>query len=70
MLKIFQMSNFESLTENEKYDFGCLLNQLSVETPMRPMNGFQLNFNTILAGLGLLMTYTIVLLQFKIDEKK
>ena len=31
---------------------------------------FQLSFNSILVGIGLMTTYTIVLLQFKIDELK
>ena len=35
------MSNYNSLSENEKHEFECLLAQLTVETPMRPLNGFQ-----------------------------
>jgi len=64
------MSNYSSLTENEMHEFECLLAQMNNETPMRPLNGFQLNFNTVLAGLGLMTTYTIVMLQFKIDENQ
>jgi len=66
--ELFQMSNYNSLTENERHEFECLQAQLSVETPMRPLNGFQLNFNSVLIGIGLMTTYTVVLLQFKIDE--
>ena len=37
---------------------------------MKPLNGFALNFYTILVAIGLVATYAIVLLQFKIDEIK
>jgi hypothetical protein len=35
----------------------------------RPLKGFRLDFTTVLGIFGLMTTYTIVLLQFKIDEK-
>ena len=63
-----QVSNFSQLQEQEKFELECLQSQLSVETPMKPLNGFELNFNTILVAIGLMTTYTIVLLQFKLDE--
>jgi len=62
------MSNYNYLSEYDRHQFECLTSQLSVETPMRPLNGFQLNFNSVLIGIGLMTTYTVVLLQFKIDE--
>ncbi len=63
------MSNFEVLTESMKYDLACLENQLCNESPIRPIAGFRLDFTTVLASLGLMTTYTIVLLQFKLGEK-
>ena len=64
------MSNYCILDENTKYQLDCLVDQLGIESPIRPLKGFRLDFSTILASLGLMTTYTIVLLQFKIDEKK
>ena len=65
-----QISNFSGLQEHEKFELECVQDQLSVETAMKPLNSFALNFNTILVAIGLVATYTIVLLQFKIDEIK
>jgi hypothetical protein len=64
------MSNFSNIDEKSKYQLECLEYQLGVESPIRPLNGFRLDFNTILAAVGLMTTYTIVMLQFKMDEKK
>ena len=62
------MSNFGKLDDKMRYQLDCLAEQLSVESPIRPMRGFKLDFSTVLGLFGLLTTYTIVLLQFKIDE--
>ena len=64
------MTHFADLGEDLKNQLDCLLVQLSVETPIRPLKGFLLNFSTILSLFGLMTTYTVVLLQFKIDENK
>ena len=65
-----QISNFSGLQKHEKFELECVQDQVSVETAMKPLNGFALNFNTIMVAIGLVATYTIVLLQFKIDEIK
>ena len=65
----FQMSNFGKLDDHIRYQLDCLVEQLSTESPIRPMKGFKLDFSTVLGLFGLTTTYTIVLLQFKIDEK-
>jgi hypothetical protein len=62
------MSNFEKFDENIKYQLDCLEHQLGADCPIRPMKGFRLDFSTILALFGLTTTYTIILLQFKMDE--
>jgi hypothetical protein len=64
------VSNFARLRDNAKYNLDCLENQLSIESPIRPIAGFRLDFTTILGSLGLMTAYTIVLLQFKLEEKK
>jgi hypothetical protein len=61
------MSNFGELRENIKYKLDCLENQLSNESPIRPIAGFRLDFTTILGSLGVISTFTIVLLQYKLD---
>ncbi len=67
---IVQMSNFSNIDEKSKYQLECLEYQLGIISPIRPLNGFSLDFNTVLAAVGLMTTYTIVLLQFKMDENK
>jgi len=62
------MSNFGGLRESVKYSLNCLENQMSNESPIRPIAGYRLDFTTILGSLGLMTTYTIVLLQFKLEE--
>ena len=43
--------------------------QFGQGTPIRPLHGFKLEFSTILGSFGLITTYAIVLLQFKIGER-
>ncbi len=63
------MSNFGGLRESVKYQLECLENQLSNESPIRPIAGFRLDFTTMLGSLGVMATFTIVLLQYKLDGK-
>ena len=67
-LNILQMSHFDNLDGKIKCKTDFLLNQLSVESPIRPLKGFKLDFSTILGLFGLMTTYSIVLIQFKIEE--
>ena len=62
------MSHFDTLDGKIKCKTDFLLNQLSVESPIRPLKGFKLDFSTILGIFGLMTTYSIVLIQFKIEE--
>jgi len=62
-----QMSNFGGLRESVKYSLNCLETQLSNESPIRPIAGFRLDFTTMLGSLGIMATFTIVLLQYKLD---
>ena len=64
------MTNLEVLDDTEKCRIECLLDQLGLESPIRPMKGFRLDFSTILGLFGLMTTYTIVLLQFKMDDSQ
>jgi hypothetical protein len=64
------MTNFKEIDDHVKYQLDCLAEYLGTESPFRPMQGFRLDFSTILGFLGLMTTYTIVLLQFKIEENK
>ena len=62
------MSHNNDLNETEKSDWTCLESQIGIEYPIKPLKGFSLNFASVLATLGLTLTYTVVLLQFKIEE--
>lgn len=64
------MTHFNALNDDLNNQVGHLLDQLSLENPIRPLKGFYLNFSTILGLFGLITTYTIVMLQFKIEENK
>ena len=63
------MSNFGGLRESVKYNLACLENQMSNESPIRPIAGFRLDFTTMLGSLGVLTAFTIVLLQYKLEGK-
>ena len=65
-----QMTNYEEINDKVRYQLDILADQLGTESPFQPMKGFKLDFTTILGFLGLMTTYTIVLLQFKIEENK
>ena len=66
---VLQASKYTSLSDKSKFEISCLVSKLGNVTPLRPMKGFQLKFSTMLGAVGLMTTYTIVLLQFKVDEK-
>ena len=63
------MSNISDLSETSRYQLDCLIDQFSVDSPIRPLKGFTLNFSCLLGLLGLTTTYTLVVLQFKMAEK-
>jgi hypothetical protein len=46
------------------------MDMLRNDAPLCPLKGFALNFSMVLGLLGLVATYAIILLQFKMEENK
>ncbi len=51
-----------------RYKLGVLEEELGRSEPIRPRGVFALNLETMVGGLGLLLTYSLVLIQFKMSE--
>ena len=62
------MVHLQELDEVTSYKIDVLAESLGNPDPLNPASGFALNFNTLVTGSGLLLTYLIVLLQFKTAE--
>ena len=69
-LQRFRRTRYTYEDEGMKYELDSLEDQLSNETPLKPCDVYVLNRETMNAGLGLLLTYTIVLIQFRIADSK
>ena len=67
-LQNFKLANIEMLSQGSLTALDNLLDQLSEGSPISPLSAFSLDNSTIASGFGLMLTYTIVLLQFKTGE--
>ena len=67
-LENFLYDNVESLTSEEQTRIGILISQFEGATPLRPRDFFDVNYSTGGSILGLIITYLIVLMQFKLSE--
>ncbi len=68
MILFFKIANFEGTDKTMKQRIATLVKMLGQGMPIRPLHGFKLEFSTILGSFGLVTTYTIVMLQFRIHE--
>ena len=57
--------NQDSLPEDQKYSLNVLESRLGEHEALKPMGAFTLDSSTSTAAIGLMMTYMVVLLQFK-----
>lgn len=62
------LEDYDLMTKVERARFKDVRNRFQNVTPIRPYNFIDLDINTYLAATGLITTYVIVLLQFKIGE--
>lgn len=56
------------MTMKELCQFEVLVDWFSLAAPVRPMDMFNLNFSSAATLVGLVITYMLVLLQFKIGD--
>ena len=61
-------AEFESLSAKELNDLGLLVGHFEVQSPLRPMDIFNLNRSSSASVAGLVITYMIILLQMKLGE--
>ncbi len=57
------------MDEENKHKLAILLDQLGVAGIYRPSNAFEMNYSTGIGAAGIILTYIIVLMQFKVGEK-
>ena len=65
-----RMDNAKRLTATETLEMDTLIDWLSFSSraPIRPMDVFDMNYSSGASILGLILTYMIILLQFKVTE--
>ncbi len=59
------MNSTDSLTESERTQLGVLIDQFDNDAPLKPKNIFSLSNDSGSSMAGLVLTYLIVLIQFK-----
>lgn len=63
------MTFYRRMSEEDRFSLSCLIDQMSrPEGPIYPLCGFTLGFSTTLSLIGLLITYTVILMQFKLSS--
>ena len=62
-----KMNSILGVSLQSKYAGDILLHQLDNSYPYRPMDAFELNTSMAFYAFGLISTYTIILLQFKVS---
>ena len=65
-----RMDKAKRLTVEETLEIETLVDWLSFSTrsPIRPMDAFDMNYSSGASIVGLILTYMIILLQFKVSE--
>ena len=65
-----RMDNAKRLTAEETLEVDTLVDWLSFSSraPIRPMDVFDMNYSSGASIMGLILTYMIILLQFKVSE--
>ncbi len=59
----------DSLSSKERTVIEVLMTKFTTSAPFRPLDIFDVNFASAASLLGLILTYVIVLLQFKVSDK-
>jgi hypothetical protein len=62
------MENMEYFDESTTARMNILIDNFATISPIRPLDSFNLNWSTGIAACGVLMTYIVVLLQFRISD--
>lgn len=60
------MATFEHTDEKLLLSLEVLQEQMAIGSRLSPLRGFTFNFGNALSALGLIMTWAIVLLQFRL----
>jgi hypothetical protein len=68
MLETVYMENMEYFDESTTARMNILIDNFATISPIRPLDSFNLNWSTGIAACGVLMTYIVVLLQFRISD--
>ncbi len=67
-LQAASVTHAESLSKSSMRQLDVLIDQFSRPAPIRPKNVFDLNLASGASVSGLMLTYLIVMLQFKLSE--
>ena len=63
-----RIEHFRHLDPEDNVKLDHLMAEFSVPYPIRPADMFDMNLATMISLAGLLLTYVIVFLQFKVGE--
>ena len=64
-LEQFQVGSDDDLDDKQRRELGVLTGLFSNPAPIRPCDTFNLNYSTTLAIMNTILTYLVILVQFK-----
>ena len=64
-LEDFLMNFNEELSEDLKLKLTILIERCDNQSPIKPLNSFDLNLHSAISTLGIVFTYLVILIQFK-----
>ncbi len=68
-LQMLAIDNANGSTERERAEVEYLIGEFSASSPLRPMKACNVNFSAAASLTALIITYIIVLLQFKVGDE-
>ncbi len=67
-MQLISVEESDHQTTKEQAKFAYLVDYYSKDSPLTPLNTFEVNFSSAASLAGVILTYIIVLLQFKISD--
>jgi hypothetical protein len=61
------MEYHETLSKSERFRGKILIKRYDTNAPIRPWEGFDLNLATAISAAGLVATYLVILIQFRLS---
>ncbi len=67
-LENFCTKEAHRMSANSIFEFNAMIKSFGAKTPIRPLDLFDLKMSSGLSAFSMLVTYVVIILQFKIGE--